>query len=103
MTNDGTSKHAREWLYGDGFSIIIAGSDTTSSALLFIFYYLACDLTRVAKIRDELDYILNLDAASLVNLPYLNGVINEALHLHPPVASAGLRQIPPEGLTISRR
>ena len=31
---------------------------------------------------------------------YLNGVINEALRLHPPVPSGVLRQTPPEGLVL---
>ena len=36
----------------------------------------------------------------LAELKHLNGVINEALRLFPPVPSALPRVIPPEGLTI---
>ena len=37
---------------------------------------------------------------SLKHLGHLNGVINEALRLHPPLPSALQRLTPPEGLQI---
>ena len=101
MDQDGATKNARDWLDGDGFGIIIAGSDTTSAALLYIFYYLARDPEQVEKLRVDTDQIGCLDATSLQSLPHLNGVINEALRLNPPVPSAGLRQTSAEGLIVS--
>lgn len=92
----------RSWLNGDAFGIIIAGSDTTASTLVALFYHLALDPCQTSKIRSELDRLdANPDARALQSLPHLNGAINETLRLHPPVPSGGLRQSPPEGLTIA--
>ena len=43
--------------------------------------------------------VLSNDRA-LQELPHLTGLINETLRLHPPVPSGGLRDTPPEGLTL---
>lgn len=89
----------RSWLNGDAFGIVIAGSDTTATTLVLLFYHLALDPSHAAKIRAELPP--NPSARTLQPLPHLNGAINETLRLHPPVPSSGLRQSPPEGLTIA--
>ena len=91
----------RNWLNGDAFGIIIAGSDTTASTLVLVFYHLAREPQHFRKIRDELDALgANMDARNLQTLPHLNAFINESMRLHPPVPSAGLRETPPEGLMI---
>lgn len=46
----------------------------------------------------------NIDTSNqtiLQSLPHLNGIINEALRIHPPVPSGGYRETPPEGLYIA--
>jgi tryprostatin B 6-hydroxylase len=94
----------RNWLNGDAFGIVIAGSDTTASTLVFLFCHLAQDPTQVDKIRRELvKSDSGFDGKTLQSLPHLNGFINETLRLHPPVPSAGLRITPPEGLTVVDR
>lgn len=92
----------RSWLNGDAFGIIIAGSDTTASTLVALFYHLALDASQITKIRSELDQLgANPDARALQSLPHLNGAISETLRLHPPVPSGGLRLSPSEGLTVA--
>lgn len=92
----------RSWLNGDAFGIIIAGSDTTATTLAMLFYHLALDPCQISRIRSELDQLdAKPDARALQTLPHLNGAINETLRLHPPVPSNGLRESPPEGITIA--
>jgi tryprostatin B 6-hydroxylase len=73
-------------LVGDARLIIIAGSDTSSSAMIHAFYNLARDPSTVRRIREELHQhqIRNDDSFSvtrLQNLEYLNAFINETLRL----------------------
>lgn len=84
--------------------MVVAGSDTSSSALTHIFYHLAKEPHIAAKLREELAQTYNLgsdtEVRDLQDAKYLNGVINEALRLHPPVPSGLLRQTPPEGIVV---
>lgn len=83
-------EQGRNWLNGDNFGIIIAGSDTTASTLIFI--------------RTELEHLESgFDGRFLQSLPHLNGLINETLHFHPPIPSAGLRETLLEGLAVADR
>lgn len=92
------------WLYGDSRLVIIAGSDTTSATLTYLFYHLCLEPHHIAKLREELEPIFTPgspnECRDIQYAPYLNGVINETLRLHPAVPSGLLRQTPPEGLTI---
>jgi len=92
------------WLWGDTRLVIVAGSDTSSSALTHILYHLAKEPHIVAKLREELgpDYTpgSQTEVRDIHDAKYLNGVINEALRLHPPVPSGLLRQTPPEGIMV---
>ncbi|TVY48702.1 Cytochrome P450 monooxygenase [Lachnellula occidentalis] len=92
------------WLWGDSALIVVAGSDTTTATLTHIFYHIARSQKVSSALRKELDAIYQPDSESafrdLQEAPYLNGVINEALRLYPPVPSGVLRQTPPEGITI---
>ncbi|TVY92722.1 Cytochrome P450 monooxygenase [Lachnellula willkommii] len=92
------------WLWGDSALIVVAGSDTTAATLTHIFYHLSRSPKAVSALRKELDAFYQPGSESefkdLQEAPYLNGVINEALRLHPPVPSGLPRFTPPEGITI---
>ena len=102
-SNDPIHKDPR-WLWGDSALIVVAGSDTTAATLTHIFYHLARTPKVFSTLREELDAFYQPGSESefkdLQEASYLNGVINEALRLHPPVPSGLLRQTPPEGITI---
>jgi tryprostatin B 6-hydroxylase len=88
---------------GDAQLIIVAGSDTTSATLTFLFYYLAADPSQQEKIREELRPLTtheNWNDKDIVNAQHLNGAIDEALRLHPPVPSGLARKTPPEGMQV---
>ncbi|KAF4336587.1 cytochrome p450 monooxygenase [Fusarium beomiforme] len=77
---------------------ILAATETTSSALAFIFYYLAGAPALVDALYEELQLVNGFDG--LENLKLLNACITEGLRFRPPVALTGSRVIPSGGLSI---
>lgn len=94
------SKVDMHYLGGDAMVVIIAGSDTVSIAMSFLFYHLALIPEHVSKLREELKGVNITENRELQSLKHLNALINETLRLFPPVPTAPLRQTPPEGLQI---
>jgi hypothetical protein len=69
--------------------------------LTYLFYELAIHPEHIALLREELSGVTSLtDQAQLKNLPHLNGAINEAMRMHPPLPSGFRRDAPPGGVTI---
>ncbi|KAH8682000.1 cytochrome P450 [Xylariales sp. PMI_506] len=68
-------------------SIFLAGRDTTSSALTYLFYELARRPDIVLRIQQEIQDLGVADPSweQLRNLAYLNWTVKEALRLNPPV------------------
>lgn len=71
--------------------MLLAGVDTTSSALVGVLYALAKNPDKQEILRKEVLSILpekdsKLTAASLNNVPYLRAVIKESLRLRPVVS-----------------
>lgn len=95
---------ALKCLQSDTRLLIVAGSDTTSATLVYMFYYLAQNPSIASKARDEVKALCNEDGSfnhrEATHNSYLNGIINEALRLHPPVPSGLQRLTPPEGLKV---
>ncbi|USW53761.1 Putative cytochrome P450 [Septoria linicola] len=89
-------------LQGDARLIIVAGSDTTSATLTYLFYNLAKHPEQVEKLRQELRPLTTGEWSDkdIQNASHLNGAINETLRLHPPVPSGLYRLTPPEGLQV---
>ncbi|TVY33322.1 Cytochrome P450 monooxygenase [Lachnellula subtilissima] len=77
---------------------ILAATETTSSALSFIFYYLARDPSLVEAMHEELQSVEGFN--NLENLKLLNACITEGLRFRPPVALTGSRVVPRGGLDI---
>ncbi|PLB54730.1 cytochrome P450 [Aspergillus steynii IBT 23096] len=91
-------------LGGDSRLIIGAGSETSSTALTGTFYELLHNPAEITKLRTELAPHVEKDGdfqtIKIQHLPHLNGVINEALRLHPVVPSHMHRKTPPEGIRV---
>ncbi|KAF4341678.1 cytochrome P450 monooxygenase 67 [Fusarium beomiforme] len=91
-------------LRGDAHLIVIAGSDTTSSATTCLLHHLATHPEILSKLRAEIDEYKNShensDLVSLGQLKYLQACIDESLRLYPVVPSGLPRMTPPEGLQV---
>ncbi|KAK0466873.1 cytochrome P450 monooxygenase [Desarmillaria tabescens] len=93
----------REELTAEALTLLVAGSDTTSTSTCAIIYYLARTPSVQEKLQKELDEHLDSDVATtdrVKNLTYLQAVINEGLRLHPAVSMGLPREAPEGGMTI---
>jgi cytochrome P450 len=91
---------------------IIAGSDTTATAIRGTLLYVMTNPRVYRKLQEEADdAVYNqlapgradglITAAQAKQLPYLQSVIREAIRLSPPVANIFSRDVPPTGDTVS--
>ena len=89
-------------LNADTRLIIVAGSDTTAATLTFLFYELARKPEEVEKLRKELQPLTTGEwgDVDIRNAQHLNGAIDEALRLHPPVPSGLERKVPEGGTNV---
>jgi cytochrome P450 len=77
---------------------VLAATETTSSALAFIFYELAKNPGLMEELYSEL---MTLDTdAELESLKLLDACIKEGLRFRPPVALTGSRAVPAGGLDL---
>ncbi|KAF1943290.1 cytochrome P450 [Clathrospora elynae] len=100
IANTPADDAGRELLYGESRLIISAGSETTSTALVFIFMHLATHPTYMQAIRAE--FLANISTYNCQHsLPLLDAVIHESMRLWPSVFFASQRVTPPQGLDIN--
>ena len=94
------------YLQADSRLIIVAGSDTTAATLSHLFYHLASHPDVVKKLREEVTPLMEADGGvshvKIQEAQYLNGCINEALRLNPPVPCGVFRKTPKEGVYIGQ-
>jgi cytochrome P450 len=81
-----------EQLRDEVLTLILAGHETTATALSWIWYLLSQNPEAERKLHAELDDVLGGRAASvgdLLNLNYTSMVVDEAMRLYPPVWGIG--------------
>jgi cytochrome P450 len=100
---------SKEDVYSETVAQILAGSDTTATALRCTMMYLITHPPVVSKLRAEIDTAVSSNAASatgiasdacLRGMPYLQAVVHEALRVHPPVTSVVPKKVPKGGDTV---
>jgi cytochrome P450 len=108
MNEGGEAPHpdmTMDTLTREGMLALFAGSDTTATAMSNIIFYLTMHPDVTTRLRAELDAATgegvgddaDIDAANrLVDLKYLQAVINEVLRLQPAVPN-GVQRVPPPG------
>lgn len=84
--------------------LILAGSETTATALSFATYLLCTHPEVMQKLRSEIDDRFSdesqIDIASVQNLKYMMAVLDESMRLFPPAAVLEPRVAPPEGTRV---
>ncbi|KAJ7461566.1 high nitrogen upregulated cytochrome P450 monooxygenase 2 [Mycena latifolia] len=87
----------------DGVLSIIAGSDTTGTALSCLVWFLLSNPDIYRRVQAEVDSVYPdgesspLDATKHAELRFLTACLNETLRLQPPVPTNGTRQVPQGG------
>lgn len=98
LSSKAKERDNEEWLLANANVLVIAGSDTTATALTAITYYLALDPDKQRALQDEIrgafESAQSIKTDSLAGLPYLNAVIEEGLRLFPPTAFGLPRESP---------
>lgn len=89
----GTFGDSKRFIKDTILNLMIAGRDTTSTALSWFFYLLTQNPAMEKKIREEIEKQMgsgvkweSLGAKELGGMVYLHGGLCEALRLYPPVA-----------------
>jgi cytochrome P450 len=83
------------------YPLFFAGHETTAMGLAWALYLLARNPEVESRALEELDRVLGdrqVTAADIPSLPYLGGVVNEALRLYPPIWGFGREAIRPTRL-----
>ncbi|KAI9731619.1 MAG: hypothetical protein M1818_007749 [Claussenomyces sp. TS43310] len=92
-------------LWGESNLLIIAGSDTTSTALAAAFFYLAQNPATLVKLCEEVRSTFNNVedihiGPQLAGCTYLRACLDEAMRLSPPVGGILPREVLPGGITV---
>ncbi|KAF2198224.1 cytochrome P450 ClCP1 [Delitschia confertaspora ATCC 74209] len=86
-------------------TIIVAGSETLTTALTGAFHYLLMENEKLGILSEEIRSTFGseeqITGAKLAGLPYLNAVLSEALRLCPPLPDSLRRRVPKGGATIA--
>ncbi|KAI0432726.1 cytochrome P450 [Xylaria sp. FL1042] len=99
--------HGLEWgeIVAEVSIMMNAGSDTTAIAMNNAMFWLLRHPECLAKLRMELDTVLDYDEVvapydKVKHLPYLRACLDEALRITPPTTFGLPRKTPPEGAYI---
>lgn len=78
--------HDEEVVRDMAISFIMAGRDTTSSAMTWLFWLLCNNREFEKKIVKEVDSVTKFDYESLKDMNYIKACLCESMRLYPPVA-----------------
>ncbi|KAK7038129.1 cytochrome P450 [Favolaschia claudopus] len=89
----------------DGVLSIVAGSDTTSTAISCFMWFILRNPEMYRRVQAEVDYVYGegdstLDSSKHSELCFLAACLNEAMRLQPPVLTNGSRRVPSGGAKI---
>ncbi|KAI1419989.1 cytochrome P450 [Xylaria sp. FL1777] len=98
------TKYSRDELLGEGILMMMAGSDTSSSALTATIFYLSRHPEAMKKLRSELNSTFQqasgIEPVVAENCRYLRACIDEAMRMSPPAPTNIPRIVGEEGILI---
>ncbi|KZL85141.1 cytochrome p450 [Colletotrichum incanum] len=104
MLKKGSEPLSQEEMYENAGILIIAGSETTATALSGATFLLTTNPDKLAKLNEEVRSSFSsedeIDLLSTAKLEYLHAVLEESLRMYPPVPVALPRKTPPGGQEI---
>ncbi|KAK7022167.1 cytochrome P450 [Favolaschia claudopus] len=94
-----TKKPAQEIAAADSLTAIVAASDTSTTTMTSVVWFLLSHPAYYQRVQEELDRVIpsgdNLpDSDKQSHLHFVTACINESLRLHPPLPSGGTRKVP---------
>ncbi|KAK8108859.1 hypothetical protein PG984_014660 [Apiospora sp. TS-2023a] len=91
-------------LAGEGFTLLMAGTETTAATLSYIVYHMLSEPIMLMRLQAALEGInlTNPKWTSLERVPYLWAVLHEALRLTPGIAHRSARKAPDEELVYNK-
>lgn len=102
LSQDDGEEHDRmdqERLIGEGIVAIVGGSDTTSTTMANLWYFLLKNPSYYTRLRQEVDNVFPsgeepIDQQRLIAMSYLNACIQESMRLVQPIPSGSQRTVP---------
>ncbi|RDW74218.1 cytochrome P450-24 [Coleophoma crateriformis] len=103
-------RHGLTQLEAEGESLVqvMAGADSTSTAIRMTMYFIMTNPIVYLKLRAEIDAAEKnnqlsspiISDAEAIQLPYLQAVVKEGLRIWPPGVGIATKWVPPEGDTL---
>ncbi|KAI1302459.1 cytochrome P450 [Xylaria venustula] len=98
------TKYSRDELLGEGILMMMAGSDTSSSALTATVFYLSRHPAVMRKLRSEINStfqrVSDIEPRLTENCRYLRACIDEAMRLSPPAPTNIPRVVGEGGISV---
>ncbi|PKS13186.1 hypothetical protein jhhlp_000531 [Lomentospora prolificans] len=98
----------REEASGEALLQVVAGNDTSATAIRMVMLYLMTNPSAYIRLQSEIDGAIELQKISSPiknvearELPFLQAVIKEGLRVLPPAGGAFYKTVPPEGDVIA--
>lgn len=98
--SDINKRQTQRSIENDSILLILAGSDTTASAITNAIFYLTRNPDCLTKLRTQLEALPDRSLKSLATVRYLDHIINETLRLKPPAIEGLVRETPAGGITV---
>ena len=105
MGADPDTLPSRWAMHEDGMLFMQAGTDTSSTLLSGLLWWLLKTPETFAKLQEEIRSNVGneITLEKLARLPYLAACVEEGLRIHPPAPPAFTRKTPPGGIAICGR
>lgn len=106
ISSSGKKEISRGEMYSNAMTFMIAGTETTATALSGLTWLLCKSPDKLQKLTEEIRGLRSPDQltiSTLQRLEYLQACIEEGLRLYPPFPIASMRLVPKGGATVCEK